>query len=263
MKKYSKILVGLVVAVILLAESIVYAMPVQAAAKPQLNVTNISMDKGQSRTLKLSGSGKVTWSSSKKSVVSVNKNGKIKALKKGTATITAERSGKKYRCNVVVHTPSKKKQDVLIVYFSQTGTTKDVAEKIQKLTKGDLLRIQEKKAYPKDYERTVERASRELEKKSKPEITTVAANIKSYDVVYVGFPIWWHSTPRVINTFLEKYKLEGKTVIPFCTSGGSDIEEAMPEIEKLCSGNEILEGYTADSGSSKEIRKWLKGIGQL
>lgn len=70
--------------------------------------------------------------------------------------------------------------------------------------------------------------------------------MKSYDVVYVGFPIWWHSTPRVVNIFLKQYNFKGKTIIPFCTSGGSDISEALPEIEKLCKGSTILEGYTAN-----------------
>ncbi len=236
---------------------------VDAATKKALNITNITMSKGQSRKLRVSGADKVTWKSSKKSVVTVNKKGKIKARRKGTAVITATADGKKYRCNVTVNKPSKKKQDILIVYFSQTGTTKDVAEKIQKLTGGDLLRIREKDKYPNDYDATVERADEEVKQDARPEITSVAANMKSYDIVYVGYPIWWHTAPKVINTFLEQYNLKGKTVIPFCTSGGSDIEESMPEITELTQGATLLEGYTADYGTKREIRNWLKEIGQL
>lgn len=78
-----------------------------------------------------------------------------------------------------------------------------------------------------------------------------------------GYPIWWHTTPRVVNTFLEKYNLKGKTVIPFCTSGGSEIDESLPALRKSAKGAVIKEGYTADSGSTAEIRKWLTRIGEL
>lgn len=86
-------------------------------------------------------------------------------------------------------------------------------------------------------------------------------NLSSY--LTEEYPIWWHSTPRVVNTFLKQYNFKGKTVIPFCTSGGSDISEALPEIKKLCKDSTILEGYTADSGSKSEIKKWLTKIGQI
>ena len=78
-----------------------------------------------------------------------------------------------------------------------------------------------------------------------------------------GYPIWWHTTPRVVNTFLEKYNLKGKTVIPFCTSGGSEIDKSLPALRKSAKGATIKEGYTADSGSTAEIRKWLTEIGEL
>lgn len=82
-------------------------------------------------------------------------------------------------------------------------------------------------------------------------------------MIYIGYPIWWHSTPKVVDTFLTKYNLKGKTVIPFCTSGGSDISESMGVIKKLCKRSTILDGYTADSGSTKEIKNWLTKIGVL
>lgn len=235
----------------------------EAATKKALNITNMTLSKGQSKQLKLSGAKNVTWKSSKKSVAAVNKKGKVTARKKGSAVITAKANGKSYKCNVTVNQPSKKKNDILIVYFSQTGTTKAVANKIQQLTGGDLLRIREKNKYPDDYDKTVARAKKELNKKSYPSISTKAFNMKSYDTIYVGYPIWWHSTPRVINTFLEEYNLKGKTVIPFCTSGGSDISETLSALKKSCNGAKILKGYTADEGTKKEIRSWLTEIGQL
>lgn len=234
-----------------------------ASKKMSLNVTDIVLSVGQSRTLSVSNAKKVKWTSSKKSVVSVNSKGKITAKKTGKTTVTATVSGKKFKCNVVVSKPSSKKKDVLVVYFSQTGTTKAVAEKLQKLTGADLLRIREKNKYTSDYDKLTKVAKKELQDNARPEITTEARNIRSYDVIYVGYPVWWHSTPMVVNTFLEKYNLKGKTVIPFCTSGGSDIEETLSALKKSAKGAKFKEGYTADSGSTSEIKKWLTKIGEL
>ncbi|MBO5484565.1 MAG: Ig-like domain-containing protein [Lachnospiraceae bacterium] len=259
-------------AIIVAGLSLPGKVTVLAASKNEaaINITDIVMKKGQSRTLKLSGTKKkVTWKSSKKSVVKVNSKGKMTAKKRGTATVTGtvkqnkKQSAKKYTCKVRVSAAGKKDKKVLVAYFSQTGTTKAVASKIHKLTGGDILRIREKDTYPKDYDKTVARAKRELNKNARPKITSVVANMKDYDIIYIGYPIWWHSTPKVVDTFLAKYNLKGKTVIPFCTSGGSDISESMDEIKKFCKGSTILEGYTADSGSTKEIRNWLIRIGML
>lgn len=158
-----------------------------ASKQVALNITDISLSVGQSQKLKVSNEKKVKWSSSKKSVVSVSKNGTIKAKKVGTATITAKVSGKKLKCNVVVHKPSAKKKDVLVAYFSQTGTTRAVAKKIQKLTGGDLLQIKPQKKYISNYDKLVKIAKKEINKNTRPKVTTVAKNIKSYDVIYVGY----------------------------------------------------------------------------
>lgn len=234
-----------------------------ASKQTAMNITDLSLSVGQSQKLKVSKGGKVKWSSSKKSVASVSKKGTVKAKKAGKTTITASVSGKKLKCNVVVHKSSAKKKDVLVAYFSQTGTTKAVAKKIGKLTGGDLLQIKPKKKYTNNYDKLVKIAKKEIDNNTRPKVTTVAKNIKSYDVIYVGYPIWWHTTPRVVNTFLEKYNLKGKTVIPFCTSGGSEIDESLPALRKSAKGATIKEGYTADSGSTAEIRKWLTKIGEL
>lgn len=274
-----KRITSMIVAFVVVCALIFNIVPkeVMAAQDPKLNkkkvtinITDIVMKKGQSRTLKISGTKKkVTWKSSKPSVVKVNSKGKMSAKKSGTATITGtvkqnkKQSARKYTCKVRVSAAKKKDKKVLVAYFSQTGATKAVAEKIHKLTGGDILRIREKDKYPNDYDKTVARAKRELNKNARPKITSVVANMKDYDIIYIGYPIWWHSTPKVVDTFLAKYNLKGKTVIPFCTSGGSDISESMDVIKKLCKGSTILEGYTADSGSTREIRNWLTKIGML
>lgn len=234
-----------------------------ASKQPAINYTDLALSVGQSHTLKVSNAKSVKWTSSDKAVASVSSKGTVKAKKAGKATITASASGKKFTCNIVVSKPSSSEKDVLIVYFSQTGTTKKIAQRIQKLTGGDLLRIRPKKKYTSDYDKLTQVAQKELRNNTRPKVTTGAKNIKSYDVIYVGYPIWWGTTPRVVNTFLEKYNLSGKTVIPFCTSGGSDIDGSLADLEDSCKGAVFKEGYTADSGSTAEIQRWLTEIGEL
>lgn len=255
---------------VLLSAAVLFAMlftdvaDVSAASKKiALNVTNISMSVGQTRQLSVSGASKVKWSTSKKSVVTVTSKGRIQAKKAGTATVTAKVSGKNLECYVTVNKPSSKKKDVLVVYFSQTGTTRDVAKKIQKQTGGDLLRIIPKNKYTSSYNKLTQIAREELRKNARPKVTTEARNIKSYDVIYVGYPIWWGKAPRVVNTFLEKYNLRGKTIVPFCTSGGSDIDGSISDLKNSAKGAVFKEGYTAGSGSNAEIKRWLTRIGEL
>lgn len=159
-----------------------------ASGQSALNISNISLSVGQSQTLKVSNAKNVKWTSSRKSVVSVSQKGTIKAKKAGKATITASFSGKKLTCSVVVNKPSSSKKDVLVVYFSQTGTTKRVAQRIQKLTGGDLLQIKPQKKYTSDYDKLTQVARQELNKNTRPKVTTAAKNIRFYDVIYVGFP---------------------------------------------------------------------------
>lgn len=234
---------------------------VQAASRrASINVTDISLAVGKTRQLKVSNARNVRWSSSNRSVVTVSKNGRIKARKAGSATITARYTGGKLTCRVTVGNSQTK---VLVVYFSHTGTTRTVANRIKRITGGDILRIRERNRYTSYYDSLTEQAQRELNRDSRPRITTEARNIRSYDTIYIGYPIWWGSSPRVVNTFLEKYNLRGKTVIPFATSGGSDISGSLDDVKKSAAGATFKDGYTADRGSYSEIRRWLKSIGEL
>lgn len=123
-----------------------------------------------------------------------------------------------------------KTQKTVVAYFSATGTTKAVAEKLAKEYKADLFRIEPKDAYTDadlDWRDKQSRSSLEMkDKKSRPELKK-SKSLASYDVIYIGYPIWWNLAPRVINTFIEQASLEGKTVIPFATSGGSTIENSV------------------------------------
>ena len=119
---------------------------------------------------------------------------------------------------------------VLIAYFSRTGTTENIAELIRQKTSGDIFKIETVNAYSSSYKETTEVAKKEKDNNIHPDIKMPVPDIKNYDVIFIGYPIWWHDAPMAIYTFMEKYDFSGKIIIPFCTSGGSDIEESMPGI---------------------------------
>lgn len=153
---------------------------------------------------------------------------------------------------------------ILIAYFSYSGNTEVAAKEIQDQIGGDLFEIKRKEEYSSS--NLSDEAKEEIESKKRPELAEKLENIDRYDVVFVGYPIWWHSTPVVINTFLESYDLSGKTVIPFCTSGGSDIEETLESFKSSCNSNKILEGITisgssGNSNSGKEkLKNWITSL---
>jgi flavodoxin len=151
-----------------------------------------------------------------------------------------------------------KDKKILVAYFSHSGNTKRVAEQIHKLVGGDMHEIKTVVPYPTDYNECVEVAKKEKETNARPELSTKVDNMASYDVIFVGYPIWW-TVPMPIYTFLESYNLSGKTVIPFCTSYSGDIAKTMPAIKSLCPNSNILEGITANDAS--KIEPWLSKIG--
>ncbi len=133
--------------------------------------------------------------------------------------------------------------NIAIVYFSATGTTRRVAEYIKDATGGDLIEIEPKEKYTDDdlnYNNTNSRSTREQNDSSvRPEIANTI-DTSSFDVIYLGYPIWWGDAPRIILTFLDTYDLSGKTVIPFCTSGGSGIGSSVSYFSSLWSRNDSI-----------------------
>lgn len=151
-----------------------------------------------------------------------------------------------------------KKPKVLITYFSQSGTTKKVAEKIKKMTGADLFRIQTKKKYTSNYDKLVDIGLKEQKKNARPALKSKVKSIKQYDTIIIGYPIWWDDAPMAIYSFLESYNLSGKTILPFCTSGGSDISASVKHIKKVCKKSVVKTGLTANDVSDKKISNWLK-----
>ena len=98
------------------------------------------------------------------------------------------------------------------------------------------------------------------DKNSRPAIKGKVANLDQYDVVYVGFPIWWYTCPTIINTFMESYDFKGKTVIPFATSGGSSIKKACEDLKAAYPDITWKEGMLLNRTSKKELETWVKGL---
>ena len=153
-----------------------------------------------------------------------------------------------------------KDKKVLVTYFSYTGNTKAMAKEISKETGGDLFEIKT----DKKYDDLTNEVKDEIENDERHTLISKVDHIEEYDVVFVGYPIWWHSTPVQINTFLDTYDLSDKTVIPFCTSGGSDLSETLPSFKNSCKAKKILEGLTLNGNEAtsksnqKEIKKLVK-----
>ncbi len=163
--------------------------------------------------------------------------------------------------NVSVASKSKKKK-VLIVYFSATGTTKGAAKKIKKATGGKLYQIKAAKPYTKadlNYDNDDCRANKEQKNDSiRPKVKGKVKKIRKYDVIFVGYPIWWSKEPMIIRTFLESYNLKGKKIIPFCTSGGSGISGSMKGIRAAAKGAKVVKGKDLTDVSYKSVKKWVK-----
>lgn len=151
--------------------------------------------------------------------------------------------------------------NVLIAYFTRTNTTERIANLIQGQTGGTLFEIQPANPYPGSYSATTERAQAEISAGTLPALQADVGNFENYDVIFIGYPIWWGTTPPVVNTFLNAHDFNGKTVIPFCTSGGSGISGSLANMNQYCAGATILRGIDATGDSADSIRSWLSSIG--
>lgn len=163
--------------------------------------------------------------------------------------------------NVNAASKSKKKK-VLVVYFSATGTTKSAAKKVKKATGGTLYQIKAADPYTSadlNYDNDNCRAN--VEQKggtARPKIKGKVKNIKKYDVIFIGYPIWWGKEPMIIRTFLESYNLKGKKIVTFCTSGGSGISGSMKGIKASAKGAKVVKGKDLTDSSAKSVKKWAK-----
>lgn len=153
-------------------------------------------------------------------------------------------------------------ENIAIIYFSAAGTTKKVAGYIKDATGGDLIEIEPQDKYTDadlNYNNNNSRSTKEQNDESaRPEIKN---NIKTdnYDIIFLGYPIWWGDAPRIILTFLDGHNLDGKTVIPFCTSGGSGISTSVSYFKSHYKKVNFEEGKRL-SPSSSEVKKWVNDL---
>ena len=155
--------------------------------------------------------------------------------------------------------------EVLVVYFSATGTTKGVAERIVSITGADIYEITAADPYTADdlnYNDSSSRSTKEQNDKSiRPSIGSEDISFEGYTTIYLGFPIWWGEEPRILDTFVEKYDFDGITVIPFCTSGGSGIGRSGSNMESLAGSGTWLPGERfSGSVSESELQSWIEGL---
>ena len=157
---------------------------------------------------------------------------------------------------------NKEMKKVLVAYFSASGVTKGVAQQLAEVTDGTLYEIKPEQPYTDadlNWRDKQSRSSVEMQdKKSRPAITDKLKNMQDYDVVYVGFPIWWYTCPTIINTFMESYDFKGKTVIPFATSGGSSIMKACEDLKTAYPNVKWKEGKLLNRASKKDLEDWVK-----
>ena len=153
---------------------------------------------------------------------------------------------------------------ILIAFFSKTNNTRTVAEQIQTAIGGTLFQVTTKNPYPSDYRQTTEVARKELDNNERPELAAIipAEEMAQYDIIFIGYPIWWGTMPMAMFTFLEQYDLSGKTVVPFCTHGGSGLARGPDDIRKLCPKSTVLQGLAVRSAdrAQKEVTDWLDGL---
>lgn len=155
----------------------------------------------------------------------------------------------------------------LIAYFSACGTTRKVAEALAAADSADLFEIVPCQLYTKedlDWTNKDSRSTVEMkDKSSRPCIAKKLENAADYDTVFIGFPIWWGREPSVVDTFLDETDLSGKTIVPFCTSGGSDVSGAVASIKEICGGKAtVIDGIRLAGDVSKEdLKTWETGLG--
>ena len=164
-------------------------------------------------------------------------------------------------CSQNTEKKTMEKKKVLVVYFSATGTTRQVAKQIAKIADADICEIIPTKPYSGadlDWTNKQSRSSVEMNNlKARPAIKPFSVDMSKYDFVFLVYPIWWDLAPRAVNTFIETTNLAGKTVIPFATSGGSSIGNSVAVLKQLYPNIKWQTGKLLNRVSEKEIRAWF------
>lgn len=154
---------------------------------------------------------------------------------------------------------------ILVAYFSATNTTKGVAKTIADSISADLYEIVPEQPYTDDdlnYHNDKSRSTVEMnDPDARPAISGSMENMDRYDIVFIGYPIWWGEAPRILSTFVESYNFSGKTIVPFCTSGGSGVGSSAENLERLTSGATWLSGTRLNGNAShSSVVEWINSL---
>ena len=155
--------------------------------------------------------------------------------------------------------------NVLVAWFSASGVTTKVAEKLVTAIGADAFEIVPEAPYTQADLNGMDKKSRSTvemnDRSSRPPIRNVVANMDQYKTVFVGFPIWWYREPSIIDTFMESYDFTGKKVIPFATSGGSGLGDSYKNLQALAPGAEVIDGEKFSvSVSEEKLKAWAEGF---
>lgn len=157
------------------------------------------------------------------------------------------------------------RKNSVIIFYSWSGNTRSIAAQIHRKVGGDLVELELVRPYSRDYDTCLDEARKDREQGTRPELKTRIANMDQYDVVYLGYPIWWATIPMPIVTLLESCDFSGKTIAPFCSHGGSRLGQSVTDITKLAPGAKITEGlpihYGGGSSLPGDIDNWLRKNG--
>ena len=158
----------------------------------------------------------------------------------------------------------KNGKKVLIVYFSWSGNTHTVAEYIHNTAGGTMARIIPENDYASDYDTVVDVAKQEKKDNVRPKFKDLGVNPEEYDVIFIGYPIWWYTLPMIMYTFFDTYDLSGKTIIPFNTHEGSDDSGTYKTIQELEPNATVLDGLAIRgnevSTAEEQVKEWLSGL---
>ncbi|MDO5536995.1 MAG: flavodoxin [Desulfovibrionaceae bacterium] len=158
---------------------------------------------------------------------------------------------------------------VLVLYFSHSGNTAQVARAFHAALGGDIVEVKAVRAYSQDYDTVVDEAKKEQEANARPELAMPVPDFAAYDTVFLGYPSWWGTMPMVYFTLLEKGAgaLAGKTVVPFCTHEGSGLGRGPADIRKLAPGAKVASGFDmrgrSVSRAESRVGEWLKKQGYI
>lgn len=166
-----------------------------------------------------------------------------------------------------VDNQSEDEADILVAYFSATGTTKTLAEYAADIMNADLYEIIPEVPYTDadlNYSDSGSRSTQEMNDPSvRPATSGSVENMEQYDIIFLGYPIWWGEAPRIVDTFMESYDFSDKIIVPFCTSGGSGIGSSASNLHSLVSDSAIwLDGERLSSGTNRDdMAEWINGLG--